>query len=80
MWVFGASQLRAGWFGQMKGDGTVETFDPTTGANVAGGSSAAMAGPAGAAVLYAVAKGDMRRVQDFYRGPAIDGLVVPKQM
>lgn len=80
MWVLGANQLRGGWFGQMKGDGTIETFDPTTGANVAGGSSAAMAGPAGAAVLYAVAKGDMRRVQDFYRGPAIDGLVVPKQM
>ena len=31
--------------------------------------------PAAAAAAYAVAKGDMRRVQDFYRGAAIDGVV-----
>lgn len=80
MWVFGAGQLRAGWFGQAKPDGTIETWNPTTGANVAGGSSAAMAGPAGGAVLFAVAKGDMRRVQDFYRGAGLDGVVKLKQM
>lgn len=80
MWVLGAGQLRAGWFGQIKGDGTLETWNPTTGANVPGGSSAAMAGPASAAVLFAIAKGDMRRVQDFYRGAGLDGVVKLKQM
>jgi hypothetical protein len=80
MWVFGAGQLRAGWFGQAKADGSIETWNPTTGAEVAGGSSAAMAGPAGGAVLFAVAKGDLRRVQDFYRGPGLDGVVKLKQM
>ena len=34
----------------------------------------------GGALLYAIAKGDMRRVQDFYRGAAIDGVVKPKNM
>ena len=80
MWVLGAGQLRAGWFGQIKGDGTIETWNPTTGANMPGGSSAAMAGPASAAVLFAIAKGDMRRVQDFYRGAGLDGVVKLKQM
>jgi hypothetical protein len=80
MWVFGAGQLKAGWFGQAKADGSIETWDPTTGAEIQGGSSAAMAGPAGGAVLFAVAKGDMRRVQDFYRGPTLDGVVHVKQM
>jgi hypothetical protein len=80
VWVYGAGQLRGGWFGQALSNGTIETWNPSTGAEVAGGSSAAMAGPAGGAVLYAVAKGDMRRVQDFYRGAALDGVIVPKQM
>jgi hypothetical protein len=72
--VYGAGQLRGGWFGQAKADGTIETFDPTTGNNVAGGSSAAMSGPAAGAVLFAVAKGDTRRVQDFYKGPIAIGI------
>ena len=38
-----------------------------------------MAGPAGAAVLYAVARGDMRRVNDFFRGGDISGITVAKQ-
>jgi len=80
MWVLGAGQLRAGWFGQAKADGSIETWNPTTGQNMPGGSSAAMAGPAGGAVLFAVAKGDLRRVQDFYRGPGLDGVVKLKQM
>jgi hypothetical protein len=79
LYVMGNGLLKAGWFGQVKGDGTIETFNPSTGANVAGGQSAAMAGPAGAAVLYAVAKGDMRRVNDFFRGGDISGLVNAKQ-
>jgi hypothetical protein len=79
MYVLSAGQLRAGWFGDYKAN-SVDTWDPQTGNNVTGGQSANMSGPASAAVLYAVAKGDMRRVQDFYRGTPIDGVVVPKQM
>ena len=36
--------------------------------------------PASAAIAYAIAKGDMRRVNDFYRGVAIDGVVRPVTM
>src|SRR5581483_10500350 len=81
-WIFalGAGLLKSGWFGQVKGDGSVTTWNPTTGADMTGGTSASMSGPAGAAVLYAVCKGDMRRVQDFYRGVGIDGVINAKQM
>jgi hypothetical protein len=80
MWVYGAGQLRGGWFGQIKSDGTIETWNPTTGANMPGGVSANMSGPASGAVLFAVSKGDLRRVQDFYRGPGLDGVVHLKTM
>ena len=80
LYVLGANQLRGGWFGQIKGDNTIETWNPTTGANVPGGTPGPLAAPASAALLYAIAKGDMRRVQDFYRGAAIDGVVKPKNM
>jgi hypothetical protein len=76
--VLGNGWLKAGWHGQVKGDGTIETWNPTTGDAVAGGTTAALAGPAGAAVLYAVARGDMRRVNDFYRGADIGGVVTAK--
>jgi hypothetical protein len=79
LYVLGNGYLKAGWFGQVKADNTIETFNASSGANVSGGSSAAMAGPAGAAVLYAVAKGDIRRVNDFFRGGDISGLTVAKQ-
>ena len=53
------------------------TWDPTTGADMATGgmTSVQLAPSASAAVLFAVAKGDMRRVSDFYRGPDIGGVV-----
>ena len=38
------------------------------------------AGAASAAIAYAVAKGDMRRVNDFYRGVDIGGVVNPNDM
>jgi hypothetical protein len=81
-WIFalGAGLLKGGWFGQVHGDGTISTWNPTTGADMPGGSSANMAAPAGAAVLYAICKGDMRRVQDFYRGAGLDGVINAKQM
>jgi hypothetical protein len=78
MYVMGNGYLRTGWFGQALGNGTIETWNPTTGANVPGGSSAAMSEPASAAVLYATVKGDMRRVRELYRGAAIDGVIVPR--
>jgi hypothetical protein len=75
MWVLGNGYTKAGWFGQ-DNKGSLVTWDPTTGADMATGgmTSAQLAAPASAAVLFAVAKGDMRRVQDFYRGPDIGGV------
>ncbi|MGZ3425126.1 MAG: hypothetical protein ACXVCV_00690 [Polyangia bacterium] len=76
LWVLGNGYVKAGWFGQ-DNKGTLVTWDPTTGLDVATGgmTSTALAAPAAAAVLFAVAKGDMRRVSDFYRGPDIGGVV-----
>jgi hypothetical protein len=75
IWVMSNGYAKAGWFGQDKA-GTLVTWDPTTGADMATGgmTSAQLTAPASAAVLFAVAKGDMRRVQDFYRGPDIGGV------
>lgn len=78
MYVMGNGYLRSGWFGQVQTNNRIQTWNPTTGANVDGGSSAAMARPASAAVLYAVAKGDMNVVRRYYSGPGIDGVVKPK--
>jgi len=76
MWVMSNGWNKAGWFGQDTG-GTLTTWNPTTGADDPAGTltSAALAAPAAAAVLFAVAKGDMRRVSDFYRGMDIGGIV-----
>ena len=79
IYVLGNGYLKAGWFGQVKGDGTIETYNPSTGANIAGGTTAALSGPAGAAVLYAVARGDSRQVSNFFRGADYSGTVVAKQ-
>jgi hypothetical protein len=75
LYAMGNGFLKTGWFGGVRNNGQVDTYDPTTGETVANGSSGAVSASAGAAVAFAVAKGDMRRVQDFYTGPAIDGLV-----
>ncbi|HWE29767.1 MAG TPA: hypothetical protein VHB97_17275 [Polyangia bacterium] len=76
LWVMSNGYTKAGWFGQDKA-GTIVTWNPTTGADdpAATMSSTALAAPASAAVLFAVAKGDMRRVSDFYRGVDIGGVV-----
>lgn len=76
MWVMSNGYNKAGWFGQDTG-GALTTWNPTTGADdpAATMSSAQLAAPASAAVLFAVAKGDMRRVSDFYRGVDIGGVV-----
>ena len=75
MFAMGNGYLKTGWFGQVKADGNTEGWDPPTGNNMAGQSSNSTTNSAGAAVAYAVAKGDIRRVQDFYSGPALDGVI-----
>jgi len=77
LYVFGNGYLKTGWFGSYDSD-KVSTFDPATGANVAVSqtvTTGSMGPTAAAAAAYAVAKGDLRRVQDFYRGPAFPALV-----
>ncbi len=74
LYVYGNGYLKTGWFGSMDGSGNVDGFDPTTGASIPGQASSVTAAPAAAAVAYAVAKGDSRRVEDFYTGPALTGI------
>ncbi len=75
LYAMGNGFIKTGWFGGVRANGTTDGFDPTTGQTIPNQQSAATSAPAGAAVAYAIAKGDMRRVQDFYSGPAIDGIV-----
>lgn len=79
MYVYGGGRLRTGWFGGVDRNGGVTGFDPATGASVpytgdVQGDRQAEA--ACTAVAYAIARGDLRRVQDFSRVD-ISGLVVP---
>jgi hypothetical protein len=73
-YVLGAGKLQTGWFGGIRRDGNVVGFNPTTGEEADMGSGAT-ANAAAAAIAYAVARGDMRRVSDFYRGQSIGGLI-----
>ncbi len=75
LYVMGNGYLKTGWFGGVKANGSTSGFDPTTGAEVPNQQANATSDAAGAAVAFAVAKGDMKRVQEFYTGPAIDGIV-----
>jgi hypothetical protein len=75
IYVMGNGYLKTGWFGGVKANGSTAGFDPTTGAEVPNQQANATSAAAGAAVAFAVAKGDMKRVQEFYTGPAIDGIV-----
>ncbi|MSP61344.1 MAG: hypothetical protein EXR72_13565 [Myxococcales bacterium] len=79
-YAMGAGWLKTGWHGGILRDGKVMGFDPSTGKDVPGQLSAVTAQPAAAAIAYAVAKGDMRRLSDFYKGVDIAGIVNPKQM
>lgn len=75
-WVYVMSNghLKTGWHGDIKANGETHGWDIATGADVAGKPAAETATAAGAAVAYAVAKGNMTIVKDFYAGPAIDGV------
>jgi len=75
LYVMGNGYVKSGWFGGVKANGNTDGFDSTNGNTVPNQASTNTSAQAGAAVAYAVAKGDMRRVQDFYTGPAIDGIV-----
>ena len=75
LYVMGAGHLKTGWFGDMATTGAVG-WDQASG-NTAGaytGRGAELGASAAAALLYAVSKGDTRRVRDFYNGKPIDGV------
>jgi hypothetical protein len=80
-WIYamGNGYLKTGWFGGVGVDGSVRGFDPATGEEVAWPADAAgmeaTSAPVGAAVLFAIAKGAMQRVAEFYSGPGIGGIV-----
>lgn len=77
LYVMGAGYLKTGFFGDVTDNQNAVAWDPATG-NTAGaytGRGAALGASAAAAALFAIAKGDMRRVRDFYNGPSIDGVV-----
>jgi hypothetical protein len=76
-WVYVMSNgyLKSGWFGDIKANDATSGWDLATGADVPGKPAAETATAAGAAIAYAVAKGDMYPVKDFYAGPDIDGVL-----
>jgi hypothetical protein len=80
MYVFGNGYLKTGWFGRVTTGNQAITFDPVTGNDAPGQPTSSTSNAAAAAVAYAVAKGDMRRVQDFYRGASINGIINPVQL
>jgi hypothetical protein len=79
LYVAGAGYVKTGWFGELVDGQTVHGWDIATGNtnatmdfNQARGD---LAGAGAAAALFAVARGDMRRVRDFYNGPDVSGIV-----
>jgi hypothetical protein len=80
MYVYGNGYLKTGWFGSIDTAGNVNGWDPVTGNAVPGQASSVTAAAASAAAAYAVAKGDMRRVEDFYKGGPISGVINASQM
>lgn len=75
-WIYlmGNGYTKTGWHGRIRANGQTDSFNPATGEDVANQQASTQTGAANAAVLFAVARGDMRRVQDFYNGN-IDGIV-----
>jgi hypothetical protein len=74
VYAYGAGYLKTGWFGGIDRQGAVTGFDPATGALVPYNGNETMRAAA-AAIAFAVARGDMRRVQDFVNGVDINGIV-----
>lgn len=77
LYVMGQGHLKSGWFGDMDPATGAAGWDQATGATGGAytGRGAELGASAAAALLFSVAKGDMRRVRDFYNGRAIDGIV-----
>jgi hypothetical protein len=75
IYVYGAGYTKTGWFGGIQPGGAVDGFDPATGATLAGAGVGGTAAAAGAAVAYAIAQGDLGRVQDIRDVPSIGGIV-----
>jgi hypothetical protein len=75
LYVMGNGYTKTGWFGGVKSDGSILGFDPTTGNDVPNQSANTTSSSAGAAVAFTVAKGDRRRVEEFYTGPWISGII-----
>jgi hypothetical protein len=77
LYVMGGGHLKTGWFGDMDPAAGAAGWDQATGATggAYAGRGAELGASAAAAALFAVAKGDMRRVRDFYNGKPIDGVV-----
>ena len=80
LYVLGNDWITGGWHGAVRGDLSVQLWDPTTGQSISGGNVDALAKSASAAVLYAVTKGDIAKVKDFYNGPDIGGITAKKSM
>jgi len=76
LYVMGGGHLKTGWFGDMDPTAGAVGWDQGSGATAGAytGRGAELGASAAAALLYAVSKGDTRRVKDFYNGKAIDGV------
>ena len=76
LYVMGAGHLKTGWFGDMDPAAGAAGWDQASGATggVYTGRGAELGASAAAALLFAVSKGDTRRVRDFYNGKPIDGV------
>jgi len=76
LYVMGAGYTRTGWFGGVHLNGTTDGFDPATGATIVGQPSQVTSTAAGAAVAYAVSKGNKNLVSQYYNGGPYTGIVV----
>jgi hypothetical protein len=76
IYVMGAGYTKPGWFGGVHADGSVDGFDPTSGMAMPGQPSQQTSPAAGAAIAYAVSKGDKNLVSAYYSGPPYTGIVV----
>jgi hypothetical protein len=79
VYVLGSGYLKTGWFGGIDRGGNVTGFNPATG-NDAGFNGGQTAQAATAAICYAIAKGDKRRLNDVIPNPVIEGITRPVLM
>jgi hypothetical protein len=85
MYVMGQGYIDDGWFGRVEAPpanasnpnnaAPVYGFDPVTGDDVLDKPSAETSAAAGAAVSYAITRGDWNTVTEYYSGPKIDGML-----